>query len=242
MTKMGKMKTTRLFFLIGVAFATLGSQTVIAQQKTQPTITLYSPLKHQGDQSRSYFDFQNQTVAPRGGRWDVGYGAMYITGQFDWFQGSSAPDNRSVIRDLGKHAWSDNPKVPLIKPLAKLQPGQRRQIRLELSGARRTDGAPGVPGDASDPGIDDRRRDLTSGRQSSRPLRDFGEVVGPSPYTTSLRRDAGKPKIDPLFVKAIAGHMYVIHVVDDSRDFYALFRVEALQRGDSCTVSWRLIP
>jgi len=33
----------------------------------------------------------------------------------------------------------------------------------------------------------------------------------------------------------------VIHVVDDVRDFYALFRVEALERGDNCSISWRLI-
>jgi hypothetical protein len=50
------------------------------------------------------------------------------------------------------------------------------------------------------------------------------------------------PKTSPLFVKAITGHVYVIHVVDESRDFYALVRVEALQRGDNCTVSWKLIP
>ena len=62
----------------------------------------------------------------------------------------------------------------------------------------------------------------------------------PSIEPRSPKRD-GKPKIDPLFVKAIAGHVYVIHVVDDSRDFYALFRVDALERGDYCTISWKLI-
>jgi hypothetical protein len=34
----------------------------------------------------------------------------------------------------------------------------------------------------------------------------------------------------------------VIHVVDDKRDFYALFRVDKLQRGDNCTISWKMIP
>ena len=28
----------------------------------------------------------------------------------------------------------------------------------------------------------------------------------------------------------------------DSRDLHALVRVEALERGDNCTVSWKLIP
>jgi hypothetical protein len=58
----------------------------------------------------------------------------------------------------------------------------------------------------------------------------------------SRPKNDGKPKVDPLFVKALVGHLYVIHVVDDVRDFYALFRVEALERGDNCTMSWRLIP
>lgn len=58
----------------------------------------------------------------------------------------------------------------------------------------------------------------------------------------SRPKNDGKPKVDPLFVKAVAGHLYVIHVVDDVRDFYALFRVEALERGDNCTISWQLIP
>jgi hypothetical protein len=44
-----------------------------------------------------------------------------------------------------------------------------------------------------------------------------------------------------MYVKAVAGHMYVIHVVDDENDFYALFRVDQLARGDSCVVSWKLI-
>jgi hypothetical protein len=44
-----------------------------------------------------------------------------------------------------------------------------------------------------------------------------------------------------MFARAVLGHVYVIHVVDDTRDFYALFRVEALQRGDNCTISWKLI-
>jgi hypothetical protein len=43
-------------------------------------------------------------------------------------------------------------------------------------------------------------------------------------------------------VKAIVGHLYAIHVVTDTQDFYALFRVEALTRGDNCTVSWRWVP
>ena len=45
-----------------------------------------------------------------------------------------------------------------------------------------------------------------------------------------------------MFVKAIAGHMYVIRVVNETDDFYVLFRVEEIERGSKCTISWRMVP
>jgi hypothetical protein len=63
----------------------------------------------------------------------------------------------------------------------------------------------------------------------------------PSALPSTPKKNDGTPKIDPIFVKAVAGHVYVIHVVDDENDFYALFRVEAIERGDRCVVSWKLI-
>jgi hypothetical protein len=43
-------------------------------------------------------------------------------------------------------------------------------------------------------------------------------------------------------VKAIVGHMYLVHSKDRDSDHYALFRVEALKPGNSVTISWKLIP
>jgi hypothetical protein len=42
-------------------------------------------------------------------------------------------------------------------------------------------------------------------------------------------------------VKAIVGHMYVVHTKDTETDLYALFRVEALDPGKSVTISWRSV-
>jgi hypothetical protein len=52
--------------------------------------------------------------------------------------------------------------------------------------------------------------------------------------------------------KAAAGHLYVVHIKNralDTRrtakfvnDFYAMFRVDTLEPGDSCTISWKLVP
>lgn len=42
-------------------------------------------------------------------------------------------------------------------------------------------------------------------------------------------------------VKAVVGHMYVVHVKDRDNDHYALFRVESLKPGKSVTISWKLV-
>lgn len=51
-----------------------------------------------------------------------------------------------------------------------------------------------------------------------------------------------KAKGDVVSVKAVVGHMYVVHILDRASDYYALLRVEALERGDNCTITWKVIP
>jgi hypothetical protein len=43
------------------------------------------------------------------------------------------------------------------------------------------------------------------------------------------------------FVKAKAGYMYVIHVKDNESDFYVAFRVEEVEQGKHCTISWKQV-
>jgi hypothetical protein len=199
------------------------------------SVTLYSPLKYKHDQSRAVFDFQRGVRPPGSGlRWDLGYGFLYAGNEFDWLQSSSARGHRSVIRELGKHDWTDNFAVPEVEPLAKLKPGEQRRIGVDTSGADGADGADGLPGARGEDGADG------DGVVRSPPTPDSSVPVVPSPRPSRPKHD-GKPKIDPLFVKAIPGQMYVIHVVDDVNDFYALFRVEALETGDNCTISWKRI-
>ena len=66
-----------------------------------------------------------------------------------------------------------------------------------------------------------------------------GDITLP-PIVASRQRE-GKPKIDPAFVKAVAGHIYAVHVVDEKSDYYALFRIESLSNG-TCNISWKIIP
>jgi hypothetical protein len=69
-----------------------------------------------------------------------------------------------------------------------------------------------------------------------------GGIGSAPPAAPSRPEQDGTPKVDPKWVKAVVGHMYVIHVVDDTRDFYALFRVDQISKGDTCTISWQLVP
>ncbi len=202
------MKRARLVFMcasIAISCLYLSSRVLAQQPKSQDSgVTLYSTLKHAGEQRKFCFNFKIAPKAQVRRDCDVSYGMMYLGDDLDWFQSATAQDSRSVIKDLGEHDWSTWFEVPVVDPFPKLKSGEQRQITVDTSGA---DGAGGGPG--------------------TKPL--------------PPRKDR-KPRIDPIFAKALLGHVYVIHVVDETRDFYALFRVEALEKGDSCTFSWKLIP
>jgi hypothetical protein len=237
------MKKT-LWFLLGmIAFATICAAPLSAQESSsQNTITLYGPLKYNHDQSRATIDFERGAPPPRRGRWDVGYGFLYAGEEFDWFQSGGSPDSRSVIRDLGKHAWTDKLTIPVVEPLPKLKPGEQRRVVVDVSGADGQDGKPGAPGAPGTPGAPPGAPGIPGadgdGLVSNAVL---PENPSPPPARKTRPKHDGKPRVDPPFVKAIVGHMYVIHVVDETRDFYALFRVESLQKGDNCTITWKLI-
>lgn len=237
----------KLFSAIaGAAFVTL---LFTVPASAQDTATLYSPLKYNHDQSRAFFDFQKGEVAKRGAPWDLAYGLLRAGEEFDWLQSSGSFGNRSVIRDLGRLEWTSRFDVPVIEPLAKLKPGERRTVTVDVSGADGAAGAAGARGrDAAlgrggyadpvnaGPNAVPRQDIDDTGAIRTQPVANTGPESAPRP-----KRD-GKSRIDPMFVKAVVGHMYAIHVVNDTRDYYVLFRVEALTRGDNCTISWRLAP
>lgn len=202
--------------------------------RSDSTVTLYSVIKHRGEQRTSCLNFQTGPSNSRRADCDLRYGNLYAGDELDWFQSATGQGDRSVIRDLGDHGWTAKCEVPVVDPLPKLKPGEQRHVGIDVSGADGAEGAPGAPGAPGQNGAD------ADGVVRSEPA---PVSSPPTPIAVAPRpKHDGKPKIDPLFVKAIAGHIYVIHVVDDTRDFYALFRVEALQRGDQVSVSWRLIP
>ena len=101
--------------------------------------------------------------------------------------------------------------------------------------------------------------DVGSRRATRSQLKDLGELTWSEVYhvpvlfanavphdgMTSYKYDHGKVvEISPanINVKAIAGHMYVMHVKDKKADFYVMFRVESVKPEGECTISWKRVP
>jgi hypothetical protein len=45
-----------------------------------------------------------------------------------------------------------------------------------------------------------------------------------------------------VLVKAIPGHIYLLHSKHDKVDFYVLVRIEEMKASDECTISWKIVP
>jgi hypothetical protein len=196
-------------------------------------VTLYSPNKYSHDMRYTFFNFKKGAWARGDESGDVvGYGLLYVGEYYDWFETSTSRGSRSVIRDLGAHAWRDSFSVPVVEPLPKLKEGETRRLTIDSSGANGRDGAPGRPGANGAPGRNGFPAD-------DAPVNAVVATLPPPPAPPTPKRE---PVVDSHWVKAVVGHVYVVHVVDDESDYYALFRVEALQRGDNCTITWKIVP
>ncbi len=201
--------------LLALVFVLTLSQFVHAQDGVT-SVVLYAPNKYGLNSGKTLYSFKRGAFVQDLNLWDVNYGSLYVGDEWDWFSASTAPRARTVIRDLGVFGWGDYFEVPVVTPFPKLKVGQMRSFKVDASGADGEDGAPGAPAD--------------------------GGV--PTPVAVAAPRKekrSGVPQVDPVFAKAVPGHMYVMRVVDDDSDFYVLFRVEAIERGDNCTITWKRI-
>ena len=237
---MNSVSVILLGLLIALASDGNMSRASIPQQSPQVSqVTLYSVLKHRGEQRTWCLKFPTDATARASRICDVRYGALYAGEEKDWLESSAADWNRSVIKDLGRRSWAEEFAVPVVEPLAKLKPGERRNVFVSTTGADGADGADGVDGLDGADGADG------AGAMSGSGLTQTGmprlERIPTRPRPPGRPKHDGKVQVSSLWVKAIPGHMYVIHVVDDKRDFYALFRVDAVERGDNCTISWKLV-
>jgi len=101
--------------------------------------------------------------------------------------------------------------------------------------------------------------DVPIGHGSRSQIKDLGELnwsdvydipflpASPVPHSDrwSLSNGAGNSvAVSPegVLVQTAVGHMYLVHSQGGGRDFYAMFRVEAVKPGDECAITWKLVP
>jgi hypothetical protein len=163
-----------------------------ANQSIEQTFTLYPPddsVTHKYDEIRACFSFKRGAIRTSMQEdWDLGYSFLKISDQ-DYLQVSAGNEQRSVMKDLGKHTWADSFKVPFLRPLPEVEEGQQRVIGVDSSADTHKQWA------------------ATNG----------------------------------IFAKAVAGHIYAAHIKTSSADFYVLFRIEELEQGKECTISWKVV-
>jgi VWFA-related protein len=215
--------------------------------------TLYSPLKYKrqnappsrnraanGDDSRAQLDFTTGSVNAAFGRSKITYGTLYAGDDLDWFMVGfmvdGLRDDRTAMKDLGKHDWNDSFKVPIVPPLPELKPGGERQFEIDMSGKNGADGIPGAPGaygDGSRGAIEKSNREWVD--------HIWPPLMLPSGPAAPKKPPQKKVVNPPVLIKAVPGHMYVVHVVNPQSDFYVLLHVDGLVRGDNCTISWKRV-
>lgn len=72
-------------------------------------------------------------------------------------------------------------------------------------------------------------------------IKDLGALNWSDLVEVPVLRAHAEPTREPS-VKAIVGHMYLVHTSDRDNDHYALFRVEALESRKTVTISWKFVP
>jgi hypothetical protein len=220
-------------------------------------VTLYSPIKHGPDFGKGLFNFQTGSITPPCCRWVLAYGTLSVGEEHDWLQVAASNTTRTAIRDLGALGWGDSFVVPVVEPFPELKAGEQRLIVINADGANGKPARPTFPKPLPGPEPTGEASLWGGPRLGNLPPNPIGDTPGPmsAPGGDRLwlkpRRPAPPPPAPPrpptppttpIFARAVVGHIYAVHVVDEGVDYYALFRVESLESGDRCTISWKLIP
>lgn len=210
---------------LGLLVLGMFSFSVFGQKSAElKTVEFVSPITGDGTFSRTYpyrncFSFIMETADCRSVS-DLYYGNLRTGSDWDWLQVTGA-GSRNKIKSLGRKEWTDEIKVPKLEPYPKLEPGQQRMVVIDTSGKDGIDGLPGAPG---------RNADGSFG----------SSVLDKPPPPAQTPREKIKSDYNP-FEKAVLGNMYVLRVVDEKNDFYVLFRVDELESGRRCKISWKKI-
>jgi hypothetical protein len=71
-------------------------------------------------------------------------------------------------------------------------------------------------------------------------IKDLGQHNWPENFLIPKLVAYEEPEMEPD-VKAVVGHMYLVHARDTEHNHYALFRVERLVPGESVEITWKMV-
>lgn len=83
--------------------------------------------------------------------------------------------------------------------------------------------------------------DVTTVTDDRSRIKDLGKLNWDDNFKIPRLAAYEEPEREPS-VKAIEGHMYLVHTRDTDTNLYALFRVEKLIEGKSVDITWKVIP
>jgi len=83
--------------------------------------------------------------------------------------------------------------------------------------------------------------DVTTVTDDRSRIRDLGPYDWGDRFDIPTLAAYEEPEREPS-VKAIEGHMYLVHTRDRETNLYTLFRVERLEPGKSVEITWKIIP
>jgi hypothetical protein len=213
-----------LFVLLAFSFAAPAQN--VSDSADIKTVELFSPINAAARSTpaiarRYCFSFITESTACHKVS-DIYYGNLRAGNDWDWFQ-VMGEGSRNRIKSLGKKNWTDDFKIPVVKPYAKLEAGKQRNAVLNSTALGQGGQYPQLP--SKEPEQIDRYGNSEK------------SMSFPSPSSsTDVKTSDYKP-----FIKAAAGRMYVMRVVDENNDFYVLFRVDELERGKRVKISWKRI-
>lgn len=83
--------------------------------------------------------------------------------------------------------------------------------------------------------------DVTTVTDDRSRIQDLGEHDWSDEIAMPRLEAYEKPTREPS-VRAVVGHMYLVHSKDRDTDHYTLFRVDHLLPGECVTITWKLLP
>lgn len=211
-----KYLATIIFAVSGL----FGSALAQSPQGEIRTAEFVSPIGGSAVRDRACFSFVDEKFVT-GSPGDICFGGLRAGEQWDWFQVTGV-GMRNKIKNIGRKDWNRDFKIPVVEPYAVLPVGRQRNIALNSSPSTSYPPLPSATSQPETPG--EKNFDISAPQR-------FGEVnsarIANSDYNPYLRAQKGKS--------------YVVRVVNETNDFYVLMRVDELERGKRCVITWKRI-